>query len=83
MRKALRDVVPTIGVVTFPELGPGGDLSDFFAAGGSKLYLQTRIDAAMNAGSARSDVIIPASEVELENVSWLWPGHLAHGGSSF
>ena len=79
VRKALRDVVPTIGVVTFPELGPGGDLSDFFAAGGSKLYLQTRIDAALKAGSARPYVIIPASEVELENVSWLWPGHLAHG----
>ena len=79
VRKALRDVVPTISMVAFPELGPGGDLSDFFAAGGSKLYLQTRIDAALKAGSARSYVIIPASEVELENVSWLWPGHLAHG----
>src|SRR5262245_29431411 len=47
--KALRDMVPTIGVVQFPELGPGGDLSDYFASGGSKAYLLTRIEAALKA----------------------------------
>jgi DNA polymerase bacteriophage-type len=77
--QALGGVVPVIGVVRFPELGPGGDVSDYFAAGGSKPYLLTRIDAALKAGTVRPYVIVPASEVELENVSWLWPGHLAHG----
>ena len=62
-----------------PSSVQAGISTDFFAAGGSKLYLQTRIDAALKAGSARPYVIIRASEVELENVSWLWPGHLAHG----
>ena len=33
--KALR-LVPNIGVVRFPELKPGGDLTDFFEAGGNK-----------------------------------------------
>jgi hypothetical protein len=77
--RALRDVVPNIGVVRFPELKPGGDLTDFFEAGGNKPYLLTRIDAALQAGVARPYVIVTASEVELENVSWIWPGHLAHG----
>ena len=77
--KTLRDLVPSIGVVQFPELGPGGDLSDYFAGGGSKAYLLTRIETALKAGAARPYVVVPASEVDLENVSWLWPGHLAHG----
>jgi hypothetical protein len=33
----------------------------------------------LKAGVARPYVIVTASEVELENVSWVWPGHLAHG----
>jgi hypothetical protein len=77
--RALRGVVPNIGVVRFPELKPAGDLTDFFEAGGNKPYLLTRIDAALQAGVARPYVIVTASEVELENVSWVWPGHLAHG----
>jgi hypothetical protein len=28
--RALRDEVPNIGVMRFPELKPGGDLTDFF-----------------------------------------------------
>jgi DNA polymerase I-like protein with 3'-5' exonuclease and polymerase domains len=77
--RALRQIVPTIGVVRFPELRSGGDLSDYFAAGGSKPYLVARIEAALKVGVARPYVLIPASEVDLENVSWVWPGHLAHG----
>jgi DNA polymerase bacteriophage-type len=76
---ALHGVVPTIGVVRFPELKIGGDLTDFFEAGGSKPYLLTRIEEALKEGIARPYVIVRASEVELENVSWLWPNHLAHG----
>jgi hypothetical protein len=45
--KELRDVVPTIGVVRFPELKVGGDLTDFFEAGGNKPYLLSRIEAAL------------------------------------
>jgi DNA polymerase bacteriophage-type len=77
--EALKDVVPTIGVVRFPELPDHGDLSDFFVRGGTKEALQVRIEEALKAGTARPYVIVRASEVELENVSWLWPGHLAHG----
>jgi DNA polymerase len=77
--EALKDVVPTIGIVRFPELPNHGDLSDFFVRGGTKEALQVRIEEALKAGTARPYVIVRAIEVELENVSWLWPGHLAHG----
>jgi hypothetical protein len=77
--KALRGVVPAISVVRFPELPPGGDLSDFFERGGTKAGLLIRIEEAFKAGVARPYLIVPASEVPLENVSWMWPGHLAHG----
>ena len=35
----LRDIVPTIGVLRFPELEECGDLSDYFSRGGTKDYL--------------------------------------------
>ena len=50
---ALREIVPSLGVVTFPELGPGGDLSDYFERGGSKPYLVTRIEEALAAPERR------------------------------
>ena len=71
--------MPEIGVVRFPELKPGGDLTDFFEAGGTKAYLLTRIEAAMKAGIAGQYTIVRASEVDLEDVSWIWRGHLARG----
>jgi putative DNA primase/helicase len=77
--RALRDVVPTIGVVRFPELGPGGDVSDYFARGGSKDYLQARIEAALRQGAARDYTLVNLNEVPLEASDWLWEGHLQIG----
>jgi DNA polymerase bacteriophage-type len=76
---ALRDIVPTIGVVRFPELGPGGDLSDFFAAGGTKAYLLTRIETALKAGTAAPYVLINLHNVSLKAQAWLWRGHYPIG----
>jgi AAA domain-containing protein len=76
---ALRDIVSTIGVVRFPELGPGGDLSDFFAAGGTRAYLQMRIETALKAGTAAPYVLINLHDVTLKAQVWLWRGHYPVG----
>jgi putative DNA primase/helicase len=77
--KALGNVVPTIGVVRFPELGRGGDLSDYFERDGSKPYLVTRIEEALRQGSARNYTLINLHECPLEAQTWLWKGHLPIG----
>jgi hypothetical protein len=54
---ALRNTVSAIGVVRFPELPPKGDLSDYFARGGSRDYLLTRIEAALKTGTAAPYIV--------------------------
>jgi DNA polymerase len=76
---ALRNIVPAIGVVTFPELAAGGDLSDYFAEGGSKQALEVRIERALKTGTARPYIARVAADIEPRALSWLWRGHLAHG----
>jgi AAA domain len=75
---ALRNIVPAIGVVTFPELAAGGDLSDYFAHGGSKPYLITRIEQALKQGTARPYVLTDL-DGEPEADDWLWEGYLPLG----
>jgi hypothetical protein len=74
--KALRQIVPTTGVMRFPELGPGGDLTDYFEAGGSKPYLVTRIEAALKSGIARPYILCGLNDAPLKAQRWLWRGHL-------
>jgi hypothetical protein len=57
--ESLRGIVPELGVLRFPELESGGDLSDYFAAGGSKAYLEKRIADAMQKGAEATEVIEP------------------------
>jgi putative DNA primase/helicase len=77
--RALRGIVPTIGIVRFPELGPGGDVSDYFARGGSKDYLQTRIETALRQGVACEYTLLNLKDVPSEAQDWLWEGHLQIG----
>jgi DNA polymerase len=77
--RALRDVVPAIGVVRFSELKPGGDLTDYFEAGGSKPYLLARIEAALRTGIARPYVLCGLNDAPLKAQRWLWRGHLPIG----
>jgi hypothetical protein len=78
--KALRNVVPTIGVLRFPELPENGDSTDFFARGGTAQALRIRIDEALKAGIAAPYTLCHLHEVALEETRWLWPGHLPIGG---
>jgi hypothetical protein len=77
--KALRGVVPTIGVVQFPELPPGGDLTDYFERGGSKPYLLKRIEEALQRGDAHNYTMTKLHEQSPEAQTWLWQGHLPIG----
>ena len=77
--RALKGIVPLIGVVRFPELSPGGDLSDYFDAGGTKPYLQKRIDEALKAGAAPSYALVSLDAVPLQAQHWLWRGHYPIG----
>jgi hypothetical protein len=70
--KALRDVVPVIGVLRFPELPEGGDSTDFFERGGTPQALRVRIDEALKAGIA-----VPYTLCSMDE---LWPEHLPVGG---
>lgn len=74
--KALQSVVPTIGVVRFPELPPGGDLSNYFERGNSKAGLQIRLDEALRAGIARPYVVTHLHEYAPEALDWIWEKHL-------
>jgi DNA polymerase bacteriophage-type len=76
---ALHGIVPAIGVVAFPELGPGGDLSDYFERGGSKPYLVTRIEEALQRGIALNYTLIDLDKDPPEADDWLWEGHLPAG----
>jgi hypothetical protein len=76
---ALRGVVPAIGVVRFPELPRGGDLSDFFERGGTKTGLLIRIEEAFKAAIAKPYIMRNLSGVALTEQRWLWPYHLPIG----
>lgn len=77
--KALRSVVPAIGVVRFPELPPGGDLSDYFERGNSKAGLLIRIEEALKSGIARPYVVTHLHEYVPEAQDWIWEKHLPVG----
>ena len=76
---ALRGIVPSIGVMSFPELGPGGDLTDYFERGGSKPYLVIRIEEALQRGTALNYTLIDLDEIPLESAECLWEPHLPVG----
>jgi DNA polymerase len=76
---ALQDVVPTIGVVRFPELPPGGDLSDYFERSGTKAGLLVRIEEALKAGIAHPYVLHDLGSTPMKAQRWLWPEHLPIG----
>src|SRR5262249_7121697 len=77
--RALRSVVPTVGVVRFTELGSGGDLTDYFNAGGGKPYLLKRIEEALQRGDAHNYTMTKLHEQSPEAQTWLWQGHLPIG----
>ena len=77
--KALRDIVPTIAVISFPELPVKEDISDWLAAGGNKQLLLARAEQARKQHTSRRYVAINLASVQPRARRWLWPGHLVRG----
>jgi hypothetical protein len=81
IQAALRDIVPSIVVVSFPELPDKGDVSDWLEAGGNKKLLLARAEEARKKNDGRcAYVATNLSTVKPRAVQWIWPGHLARGG---
>jgi len=76
---ALRDVVPTIGVLRFPELPAHGDLTDYFERGGTKAGLLLRIEEALKTGIAHPYVLENIGDIPMKAQRWLWRDHLPIG----
>jgi hypothetical protein len=80
----------SVCVVHFPELQPGGDVSDFIETGATAEALTQRIEAAGFWEAAQIDrtlsktetcslAMLRASDIELKPIEWLWPGKFALG----
>ena len=76
---ALRDIVPTIATVSFPELPEHGDVSDWLDAGGNLKLLLARAEEARKRNTSCSYHLIDLHTVAPRATQWLWPGHLARG----
>jgi putative DNA primase/helicase len=74
---ALKDIVGEIRIVSFPELPPHGDVSDWLEMGGTKAQLLARAKAGRAPGGGYT--AIRASAVPQRDIDWLWRGHLAAG----
>jgi DNA polymerase I-like protein with 3'-5' exonuclease and polymerase domains len=75
---ALRGIVPEIYIISFPELPPKGDVSDWLEMGGTKAQLLERAKAAPRS-QPKGYVLVRASEIVPRRMDWLWQGHLLRG----
>jgi DNA polymerase len=76
---ALRPIVPTIAVVSFPELQEGGDVSDWLEAGGNRQLLEARAEQ-VGRRQQRRYLSVNLAKVEACATEWIWPDHLVRGG---
>jgi hypothetical protein len=76
---ALHDIVPTIVVVSFPELAEKGDVSDWLEQGGNKQLLLARAEQARKRSSNRAYTTTNLATSPKRAYKWLWPGHLVRG----
>jgi len=77
LARALRGIAASVTVVALPDLHAKGDVSDWFAAGGSITALRELVDTA-RARDYRA-VLVRVSDVAAERVRWLWKDRLAFG----
>ena len=91
--ESLRGVAADVRLTQLPDLGPKGDVSDWVAAGGTAEALEALVEAVRSRkqsqarrqeaggadGAAAPSVGVLISEVEREQVRWLWPGRIALG----
>jgi DNA polymerase bacteriophage-type len=73
---ALRDVVPEIYVIAFPELEEKQDVSDWLELGHTQEELLAR---AKKVAPHPGYTLVRASDVVPRKLDWLWEGHLLRG----
>jgi len=76
---ALREIVPIIAVVSFPQLPKKGDVSDWLAVGGTKQLLIAYAEQARKQSTNKNYVLVRASDVVPRPMDWLWEGHILRG----
>ena len=85
--ESLLGVAADVRLVELLGLDPKGDVSDWVASGGTAEALEALVEAAQSCkqeaegagGGTASSVGVLISEVEREQVQWLWPGRIALG----
>jgi hypothetical protein len=76
---ALRGIVPTVIVVSFPELSEGSDVTDWVDLGGTLQGLLARMEEARKRG-VQKYTLIDLTTVKLRGYDWIWEKRLARGG---
>jgi hypothetical protein len=77
--RALRELVPTIAVISFPELSVKGDVSDWLDQGGNLKLLLARAEQARQRSSTRSYTTVNLATSPKHAYRWVWKGHLVRG----
>jgi DNA polymerase len=77
---ALHGIVPEIRVVSFSELPPHGDVSDWLEMGGTKAQLLERTKTAKAPHPpGKGYTLVRASDIVPRPMDWLWEGHILRG----
>jgi DNA polymerase bacteriophage-type len=74
----LQHLVDEIRIVSFSELPPKGDVSDWLETGGTKEQLLARAKAAPR-WQPDGYVLVRASDIVPRAMDWLWQGHILRG----
>ncbi len=83
--ESLHGKVASIKILELPGLPPKGDVSDWLVAGGTRKQLEALAASApefvveSEQGSTPRPVLVRLSDVEPEEVNWIWPGRIAKG----
>lgn len=77
--KKLQGIASQITIIHFPELPEKGDVSDWFATGGTKEKLEALVKSTIPVWETKKRKFKYASEVQIEPVDWLWKKRLARG----
>jgi DNA polymerase len=75
----LRDVVPELRIVSFPELLEKGDVSDWLEQGHTKQELIDRAKTSPIPTPSKGYTLVCAADIIPRPLDWLWPGHIARG----
>ena len=74
----LQHIVGELRVVSFPELPPKGDVSDWLAAGGIREQLLARAKAGTH-WQRDGAIFVCAADIVPRALDWLWQGHILRG----